>query len=110
MNYFNEWSEGVTNRDDFHIEHYWDSLEKTIKRPGNLLDMQQMLRDVTWKLIRCDHLKESDGHVMPSLFVNKCRTMAEKCTTNAVVSLETARQQFNFGLLGTGLSEAWRKE
>lgn len=36
--------------------------------------------------------------------------MADKCTTNAAVSFETSRQQFQFSLLGTDFNEAWRKE
>lgn len=94
MHSLNEWSEGVANRDDLHVEHYWDNLFKTIERPGNILDMQQMMRDVTWKSIPTAHPEESDGHVLSSLFFNKCRTMADKCTTNAAVSLETAWQLF----------------
>lgn len=35
--------------------------------------------------------------------------MADKCTTNAVFVLEIARQQFQFGLLGTDFNESGRK-
>lgn len=91
-------SEGVVKRYDLHVEHYWDTLSKAMKRSCNLLDMQQMPRDVTWKSIRTAHPYESDRHVLASIFLNKCSTMADKCTTNAAVSLETARQKFQFGL------------
>lgn len=41
----NEWSDGVSNKEDLHVEHYWNYLAKTMERAGNLLDMQQMLRE-----------------------------------------------------------------
>lgn len=51
MNSLTEWAEGVPNKADLHVERYGEYQSKTIESPGNLSDMQQMLRDVTWQSV-----------------------------------------------------------
>lgn len=73
----NSWASGVQNSDDLHVEHYWEYLATDMEPPGNLYNIKQILRAVTWGSIRTAYSEIADGHIFSKHYIQRCIFCAE---------------------------------